>query len=135
MFNRTIQSIYRFLTLSFILVIGLVLLSHSGHTAEPEVWFSFKGEDANVAEDASGNGNDGVIIGGAQRVPSKEGVFGMGMEFGDNKEDFIEFDYLMPTPARLDSGLSHIGTVRVTEPIGYSMQARLRSPSPLEKAP
>ena len=52
MFNRTIQSIYRLLTLSFILGIGLAILSHGGHTAEPEVWFSFKGKDANVAEDA-----------------------------------------------------------------------------------
>ena len=101
MFNRTIRSIHKVLTLSLILVVGLVILSHIGHTAEPEVWFSFKGEDANVAEDASGNGNEGVIMGGAQRVPSKEGVFGMGIEFGDNKEQFIEFDYLMPNPGTL----------------------------------
>ncbi|MYK16749.1 LamG domain-containing protein [Candidatus Poribacteria bacterium] len=101
MFNRTIQSIYGPLTLCLILGIGLAILSHSGHTAEPEVWFSFKGKDVNVAEDASGNGVDGVIMGGAQRVPSKEGVFGMGMEFGENKEDFIEFDYLMPNPGTL----------------------------------
>lgn len=101
MFNQTTRFIYGPLTLSLILVFELVILSHIGHTAEPEVWFSFKGQDANVAEDASGNGNDGVILGGAQRVPSKEGVFGMGMEFDDSKEQFIEFDYLMPNPGTL----------------------------------
>ena len=80
MFSLTIQSTYKPLTLGLILIFGLMLLAHVGHTVEPEVWFSFKGKDANVAEDASGNGNDGVILGGAQRVPSKEGVFGMRME-------------------------------------------------------
>ena len=82
MFYRTIQSIYRSIILALILVVGLIMLSHTGHTAEPEVWFSFKGKDADVAEDASGNGNDGVILGGMQRVSSKEGVYGMGIEFG-----------------------------------------------------
>lgn len=102
MFYRTIQSIHKPLTFVVILVVGLILLSHTGHTApEPEVWFSFKGKDADVAEDASGNGHDGVIIGGMQRVPSKEGVYGMGIEFDDSKEQFIEFDYLMQNPGTI----------------------------------
>ncbi len=101
MFDRKTQSTYKPLTLGLMLIFGLMLLAHVGHTVEPEVWFSFKGKDANVAVDASGNGNDGVILGGAQRVPSKEGVFGMGMEFDDSKEQFIEFDYLMPNPGTL----------------------------------
>ena len=101
MFYRTIQSIYRSIILVLILVVGLIMFSHTGHTAEPEVWFSFKGKDADVAEDASGNGHDGVIIGGMQRVPSKEGVYGMGIEFDDSKEQFIEFDYLMQNPGTI----------------------------------
>lgn len=102
MFKRTIRSINSLLTLNLILVVGLIMFSDAGHTApEPEVWFSFKGKDANVAVDASGNGNDGVIMGGAKRVPSKGGVYGMGIELGDNKEQFIEFDYLMQNPGTI----------------------------------
>ena len=89
MFNRRTQSIYKPLTLGLMLMFGLMLLAHVGHsplgicigqTADPEVWFSFRGNKANVVEDASGNGNEGRIVGGAKRVPSKEGPYGMGIE-------------------------------------------------------
>ena len=104
MFNRTAQSIYKPLTLGLILAVGLIMLAHIGHTkaGEPEVWFSFGGNKANVAEDASGNGNDGVIMGGAKRVPSKEGPYGMGIELSDSLEQFIEFDYLMTDPGTVE---------------------------------
>ena len=98
-FKQTIQTIYKPLGLGSILVVGLMLLSHIGHTApKPEVWFSFTGNKAKVAEDASGNGNDGRIVGGAKRVKSKEGPYGMGIELSDALDQFIEFDYLMTDP-------------------------------------
>ncbi|MDE0683251.1 MAG: hypothetical protein OXI63_10085 [Candidatus Poribacteria bacterium] len=77
MFKQTIQTIYIPLGLGSILIVGLMILSHIGGAAlEPEVWFSFTGNKAKVAEDASGNGNDGRIVGGAKRVKSKEGTYG-----------------------------------------------------------
>ncbi len=81
MFKRTIQSIYKPLTFVVMFLIGLMILSHIGDAApEPEVWFSFTGKKAAVAEDASGNGNDGRIEGNAKRVKSKDGPYGMGIE-------------------------------------------------------
>ena len=103
MFNRTIQTIYKPLTLVVIFVVGLMMLSHIGDAApEPEVWFSFRGKNAKVAEDTSGNGNDGRIVGGAKRVPSKEGPYGMGIELSDSLEQFVEFDYLMTDPGTVE---------------------------------
>ena len=103
MFNRKTQSIYKPLVFGLMFIFGLMLLSHIGDAApEPEVWFSFNGKKANVAEDASGNGNDGRIVGGAKRVPSKEGPYGMGIELSDSLEQYIEFDYLMTDPGTVE---------------------------------
>ena len=98
MFKRTIRFVYSHLTLNLILIVGLMMFSHTGDTAEPEVWFSFTGNKAKVAEDASGNGNDGRIVGGAKRVRSKKGPYGMGIELSDSVKQYIEFDYLMTDP-------------------------------------
>jgi hypothetical protein len=103
MFSRKTQSIYKPLTLSLIIAFGLMLLSHIGDAApEPEVWFSFRGKNAKVAEDASGNGIDGRIVGGAKRVPSKEGPYGMGIELSKALDQYIEFDYVMTDPGTVE---------------------------------
>ena len=99
MFNWTIQTTYKPLTFVVIFAAGLIMLPHIGDAApEPEVWFSFTGNKANVAVDASGNGNDGRIVGGAKRVKSKEGPYGMGIKLSDALDQYIEFDYLMTDP-------------------------------------
>ena len=101
MFRGTIQSIYKPLVFGVMFIFGLMLLSHTGHTADPEVWFSFRGK-GNVVEDASGNGNDGRIVGGAKRVASKEGPYGMGIELSKDLDQYIEFDYLMTDPGTVE---------------------------------
>ena len=68
-----------------LITMSLIGVAQPGHPALDEnlvVFFDFEGS-GNIAEDRSGNGNDGAII-GAERV---EGRIGKGLSFDGDDDD------------------------------------------------
>ena len=61
---------------SMIIILFLAMANFSD--AEMVGAWTFEGDSEEVAEDVSGNGNDGAIIGGAER---DQGKYGNGLRF------------------------------------------------------
>lgn len=83
----------KFLTIFVILLFAVYFLIHPTQAAFNSdnimgMWLFNEG-NGNTAEDSSGNGNDGKIIGGAKWV---DGMFGKGLEF-DGSDDWVEVQH------------------------------------------
>ncbi|MFQ6036510.1 MAG: LamG-like jellyroll fold domain-containing protein, partial [Sedimentisphaerales bacterium] len=87
---------YRKLTylISFVLVLA-VFYSTAEAQKDLILWFPFEGS-GDVAEDASGNGNDGKIV-GAERVPGK---YGKGIAIG-KKDQYVEISNVLQPAATI----------------------------------
>ncbi len=72
--QRSANIVFCFLVASL-----LCISSYVAEAVEPILWFSFE-DSGDVAKDASGNGNDGTIV-GAKIVSG--GKYGKGLEVGN----------------------------------------------------
>lgn len=78
----------------FLILVSLTSLSLIARSQEgPVLWYSFEGS-GDIAEDRTGNGNDGKIVGGAKRV---QGRYGKGLQIGA-KDQYVEIPNVL-TPA------------------------------------
>ncbi|MHC4677239.1 MAG: LamG domain-containing protein [Planctomycetota bacterium] len=78
-------------SISCLLIAGVIAVFYSTAEAQDDLilWFPFEGSEQ-VAQDASGNGNDGTIV-GAERVPGK---YGKGIAIGKNNQ-YVEISNIL----------------------------------------
>ena len=89
----------RFADLVFcLLVAGLLCISsYLAEAAEPILWFSFE-DSGDTAKDASGNGNDGTIV-GADIVAN--GKYGKGLEVG-RKDEYVQITNILESQTTVE---------------------------------